>query len=235
MKFIILLVAIFSTLALAQAARPRFDAREVMRLIATVNPETCRCGFRNDCEIEIPNIKILGIDCVVNAGPGSVFCCNSRSFIKPFVTPSDLAALHAAAKRLKVDKNVEKLVTSQLNEEPTTTTTSVATTTTQFELSIADGQKAIAKAVTAPTTTTATTIATTTEEATSASPKPTTDADDALENDYDCVCVNTNTCDKTRMDFTFGKSCPFGKVRCCPELITTTTTLATTSGETPRN
>merc|ERR1711997_150271 len=47
-------------------------------------------------------------------GPESgPFCCNARGYVKPFVTPADLAALHAAAKRLKVNQNrVRDLVES---------------------------------------------------------------------------------------------------------------------------
>ena len=34
--------------------------------------------------------------------------------------------------------------------------------------------------------------------------------------DDGCNCVLGNECEPSQMDFTFGKSCPFGKVRCCP-------------------
>ena len=100
-----------SLAAIAKSSRPpRFDAREVMRLITTVDPDTCGCISLNHgyCEIKIPNINIIGLDCGKIAGPGTHFCCRSRSFIKPFVTPGDLQALHAAAKRFKVEGNYIK-------------------------------------------------------------------------------------------------------------------------------
>ncbi len=44
-----------------------------------------------------------------------------------------------------------------------------------------------------------------------------------------CSCVPSGDCIPENMEFTFGKSCKFGSVRCCAkETTTTTTTKATT-------
>jgi hypothetical protein len=47
----------------ASMAFPGFDARDVMRLVATADPNTCNCVTDNQCNIAIPYTSYLGISC----------------------------------------------------------------------------------------------------------------------------------------------------------------------------
>ena len=49
----------FAVLATSQA----FNAKTIMRLVATVDPQTCNCVEENLCRIEIPYSTYIGIDC----------------------------------------------------------------------------------------------------------------------------------------------------------------------------
>ena len=42
------------------------------------------------------------------------------------------------------------------------------------------------------------------------------ESDEEVGSDDPCSCVRDKDCTPDRMDFTFGKSCSFGFVRCCP-------------------
>ena len=54
--------------------------------------------------------------------------------------------------------------------------------------------------------------------------------EDKAEHDAtdECQCVEYSQCSEDKMDFTFGKSCSFGKVRCCKKALETTTTTMST-------
>ncbi len=39
------------------------NAREIMRLIATINPKTCACTTDPNCIIHIPQARLININC----------------------------------------------------------------------------------------------------------------------------------------------------------------------------
>ena len=47
------------------ARAPPFDARKISQLVARVDPKTCNCVTQDQCKIDIPYTKILGIECKV--------------------------------------------------------------------------------------------------------------------------------------------------------------------------
>ena len=55
-----LLLLAFVTSSLAF---PGFDAKDIMRLVATVDPNTCNCLPESRCNIAIPYTSVLGISC----------------------------------------------------------------------------------------------------------------------------------------------------------------------------
>ena len=54
-----LVLLFFAVLATSQA----FNAKTIMRLVATVDPQTCNCVENNMCIIEIPYSTYIGINC----------------------------------------------------------------------------------------------------------------------------------------------------------------------------
>ena len=54
-----LVLLFFAVLATSQA----FNAKTIMRLVATVDPQTCNCVEENMCRIEIPYSTYIGINC----------------------------------------------------------------------------------------------------------------------------------------------------------------------------
>ena len=56
------LVPILVLLAILANAKA-FDAKTVMRLVATVDPKTCNCISNDLCRIEVPYATFIGIDC----------------------------------------------------------------------------------------------------------------------------------------------------------------------------
>merc|ERR1719412_1518581 len=98
------LVPILVLLAILANAKA-FDAKTVMRLVATVDPKTCNCISNDLCRIEVPYATFIGIDC------GALkLCCHPRKRVKAFVTPRDMAELHQAAKRFNVEDQIQDIV-----------------------------------------------------------------------------------------------------------------------------
>ena len=67
LSIIMLKASIFSFLALlglfgSIGAIP-FNARDISRMVATVDPKTCNCVPSNQCVIEVPNVSYIGINC----------------------------------------------------------------------------------------------------------------------------------------------------------------------------
>ena len=59
---IILFLATFALFGPVEAL-PGFDVKEVMRLVATVEPKTCGCITPLACNIRIPYSSFIGINC----------------------------------------------------------------------------------------------------------------------------------------------------------------------------
>jgi hypothetical protein len=71
-------------------------------------------------------------------------------------------------------------------------------------------------AATTTTTTTTTTDSTTTTQTTTT--PSTTTSDNVVYLGDQCLCVDLDQCSPDQMDFSFGRSCRYGQVRCCPDL-----------------
>ena len=53
------------------------------------------------------------------------------------------------------------------------------------------------------------------------------------ENENQCKCISRSECPHEQIEYTFGKSCQVGTVRCCAGKSTSTSTTSTTSTTTP--
>lgn len=96
-------IALFSCQVEGQfSSYSRMGPREMEQMVKTIDPNTCRCSYPDQCQITIPDVSMIGIRCQ----PTTQFCCRARAIIKPFLNSNDWAELFAAVKRLKVEQQV---------------------------------------------------------------------------------------------------------------------------------
>ena len=72
MKVTTILIATFALFGAVQAL-PGFDVKEVMRLVATVEPKTCGCIAPQACNIRIPYSSFIGINCQAGTNVSMIF------------------------------------------------------------------------------------------------------------------------------------------------------------------
>ena len=194
-QFLLLLGAISVTSVVALPFP--IDLREVRQLMAIVDPPTCGCvGAPGQvvipggpfCQIHVPGAEYVGLRCA----PGSKFCCRRKKIGAPATfNLKEIAAQIPNNLRAQVMKEAPAAVSDKLrdlivSQEEREKVKVKPATEVRIEKEAQEEPVAIQA-----------------EE-----PK-----EEKVEDS--CSCVENPRCPQDNQDFTFGKSCSFGYVRCC--------------------
>jgi len=170
---------------------PGLNLREVESLLSMVDPKTCGCSApppNPRCEIAIPQARMIGVTC-----KKGVFCCRRKRLGPPQPTGSALPP--------KMRNDVRE-PTSGVGlaspRKPNPVYHPEATTVATLLPSATDTQASVVPVGVRPNP-----VYKKKEEAQSPS------------DEKECGCILETQCQPQNVDYSFGKSCTFGQVRCC--------------------
>jgi hypothetical protein len=182
-----LLLLVAASVAHGLSLPPGFDMREIKYLLSVVDPPSCKCAPPTACEVPIPNAHFVGFRC---NGYEKRFCCKRKNKAN---TSSRLKLVPDLVLKEKIMQGldlVEKQGAEGAKETIEKELKEILIEEVRRETSNDDRDK----------------VETTTEVV----------AETELNaEDGNCSCVESSKCSSNRMDFSFGRSCGFGFVRCC--------------------
>jgi len=176
-----------------------FDLTEIKNLLRIVNPQSCGCALPPSCPIAIKGAHLVGFRC--NQAAGFEFCCERR--------------IPGTSTRIPNVKELKSMLPKGVTGNPQNEQV--------FKVAEEIAQEAVDSGKDLES------LLLNDESATDIRIKPAdtvvipnvhnADRRDANANEPFCSCLLGHTCSIGGADFSFGKSCKFGSVRCCGQAV----------------